>query len=86
MDAAIAKIDVSNKGYSTGGDFVFNGDMRRWKKTANAIKLRLGINLADVDPVLSKTVVESAYASGLYGSNDEDYTFNFDTGTNRYRI
>lgn len=80
LDAAIASIDTSSHGYLKG-DFVYHGNMDKWKKTANAIKLRLGINLADTDAALAKSTIESAYQSGVYNSEDDAFIFNFDGGT-----
>lgn len=80
LTAVVNSIDVSANGYNSGGDFVFNGNMNGWKKTANALKLRLGLNLADTDPALAKQVVESAYQAGVYSSYAEAYNFKFDEG------
>ncbi|WP_313100743.1 SusD/RagB family nutrient-binding outer membrane lipoprotein [Epilithonimonas sp.] len=81
IDAAIATIDESSHGYIDGGDIVYGGDMTKWKHFANSIKLRLAINLADVDAALSKSAAESAIASGVIDSQDDSYVFNFDGGT-----
>ena len=35
------------------------------------MKLKIGINLADVDATLSKSTVESAYSSGVFTSNSD---------------
>ena len=78
LDAVIASINPSVVGYK--GDVIYEGDMNKWIKTANAIKLRLGLNLADTDPSLSKLVVESA-AQSVYANSDESFTFKYDTGT-----
>ena len=78
LDATIASINPSVKGYD--GDVIYQGDMNKWIKTANAIKLRLGLNLADTDPALSKLVVESA-AQSVYANSGESFTFKYDTGT-----
>lgn len=81
INAAIAKIDVSDSGYEDGGDLIYSGDMTKWKHFANSIKLRLALNLADVDPTTSKAAAESAIASGVIASEDESYKFVFDKGT-----
>lgn len=78
IDAVNATIKPTITGYS---DLVYGGNMTKWKKFANSIKLRLGMNLADVDPALSKTTVESAIASGVISSDDEAYKFKYDGGT-----
>ncbi|WP_313375993.1 SusD/RagB family nutrient-binding outer membrane lipoprotein [Chishuiella sp.] len=80
LDTVISTIDISEKGYSSG-DFVYYGDMQKWKETANAIKLRLGINLSDTDPTLAKSTIESAVTSGIYQSDAESFSFAFDGGT-----
>lgn len=78
IDAVTATIKPSAIGYS---DLVYGGNMTKWKKFANSIKLRLGINLADVDPALSKTTVESAIAAGVISSDSEAYKFSYDGNT-----
>ncbi|MGX5685710.1 SusD/RagB family nutrient-binding outer membrane lipoprotein [Chryseobacterium cucumeris] len=78
IDAVTATIKPAATGY---GDLVYGGNMTKWKKFANSIKLRLGVNLADVDPALSKTTVESAIASGVISSDDDAYKFKYDGGT-----
>ncbi len=80
LDAVITTINIAEMGYSSG-DVIYKGDMMKWLRTANAIKLRLGINLADTDPALAKGAIESAYLSGLYQNSSDNFTFNFDRGT-----
>lgn len=79
LDAAISKIHVAKTGYSE--DLVYKGDMNKWLKLANSIKLRLAINLADVDPVKSKAVAESAINGGVINSNADSYSLKFDGNT-----
>lgn len=80
IDAAVASIDEGAPGYETG-DLVYSGDMTKWKHLANSIKLRLALNLADVDAGASKAAAESAIASGVIASDSEAYTLNFAGGT-----
>lgn len=61
-------------------DLVYRGDMTKWKKFANSIKLRLALNLADVDPANSKMMAESAVASGLMTSDADSYSLSFPGG------
>lgn len=79
INDVIATVKPSVKGYT--GDLVYSGDMTKWVKFANSIKLRLGMNLADVDPALSKTIVESAIAGGVISSEAEAYKFKYDGNT-----
>lgn len=78
INAVIPTI-TSGTGYDD--DLVYGGDMTKWKKVANAIKLRLALNLADVDPATSKAAAESAYASGLLTSDADSYALSFPGGT-----
>lgn len=72
-----AKITVSKDGYS---DYSYNGDMSKWIKLANSIKLRLGVNLADVDAAAAKTAIESAVEAGVIASNNDNFLINYTTG------
>jgi len=63
-------------GYSTA-DVVFGGDMNKWMKFANSIKLRLGMRLQDVNPSLSQATVESAVADGVLTANADNATIQY---------
>lgn len=80
LDAVIPTISINQEGYG-GADAIYKGDMQKWAKTANVIKLRLGINLSDTDVTLAKRIIEEAYQSGVYQSSKDDFTFKFDKGT-----
>ncbi|MEN2436084.1 SusD/RagB family nutrient-binding outer membrane lipoprotein [Weeksellaceae bacterium A-14] len=80
LDDAIGKISTSSKGYSSE-DLIYYGDMSKWKKFANSVKLRLAMNLADIDPGTSKSAAESAIASGVIDSEESSYKFKYDGGT-----
>lgn len=47
-------MDVAGK---ISGDFMFSGNMLKWKKFANSLRLRIAIRMADVDPATSKSEV-----------------------------
>jgi hypothetical protein len=79
LDAAVAEIHPTKAGYPE--DLVYKGDMTKWIKLANSIKLRLAINLADVDPATSKAAAESAINGGVLGSAADSYSLKFDGNT-----
>ncbi len=60
------------------GDNIYNGDVSDWIIFANSLKLKIGINLADVNPTLAKQTVESAYAGGVMLENSENSLFKYD--------
>lgn len=77
IDFALTKIDISAKGYKDN-DIAFKGDMVKWKKLANSIKLRLALNLSDVDPAKAKQLAEEAIASGVMTATADSYSFAYD--------
>lgn len=42
-----------------------------WKKFGNSLKLKMALTLADVNPSKAKSLSESAFAAGVFTSNDE---------------
>lgn len=67
---------AAGNGYSTA-DVVFSGDMNKWMKFANSIRLRLGMRLQDVNPSLSQSTVESAFADGVFTGNADNATIQY---------
>jgi outer membrane lipopolysaccharide assembly protein LptE/RlpB len=66
--------DLINTGGSPiSGDLVYNGNLTKWKKFANSLRLRIALRIADKDPQTAKTVVAelAANKSALIASNDE---------------
>lgn len=76
LDNAIANLDTNNVSFGNA-DLIYGGNVSHWKKYAYSIKLKLGMHLADVNSALSKQMVESAYTSGLFTSNDDNAVFNY---------
>jgi hypothetical protein len=75
LDTSIAALDASAGSFG-GADLLYGGDVEKWKKFANSLKLIMGITIADSDPAMAKTVVESA-APGAFTSNDDNAVFYF---------
>jgi len=72
LNAAIDAMDPAYPGFSTG-DNMYQGDMGKWLKFANSLKLHLGMLLADVDESLAKATVESA-SPHVISSNADNAT------------
>ena len=73
MDAALAKMDPTTAGMSSGYDNIFLGTAAgtaKWIKFGNSLKLRMGIMLADLDAVYAKTVIEAA-APKVFAAGDK---------------
>jgi outer membrane lipopolysaccharide assembly protein LptE/RlpB len=66
--------DLINTGGSPiSGDLVYNGNLTKWKKFANSLRLRIALRIADKDPQTAKTVIAelATNKSALIASNDE---------------
>jgi hypothetical protein len=75
LDTSIAALNASAGSFG-GADLLYGGDVDKWKKFANSLKLIMGITIADSDPAMAKTVVESA-APGAFTSNNDNAVFYF---------
>lgn len=53
-------------------DIIYAGDAMQWKKFANSLRLRLGVNMLDVDAVYAKAQIAAAVASGTITSNADN--------------
>lgn len=78
LNAVLPTMDASLPGYDN--DAFYGGDMAKWKKVVNSLKLRMGLNLSDVSPTKAKTLVESAVAAGVITSPADDFDFPYETG------
>jgi Starch-binding associating with outer membrane len=61
----------------TSGDLLYGGDATAWRKFGNSLKMRIGMRMVDVEPVLGKTAVEQAIAGGVFAGNADNCVFNF---------
>jgi hypothetical protein len=71
LDAAMANLIADSESYGTA-DLIYEGDIARWMKFANSLKLRLGILISDVNATNAATIVEQAVAGGVFESNDDN--------------
>ena len=58
-------------------DLIYGGDALKWKLFANSLRLRLAINMADVDLPYSTAQVTAALASGVIMSNADNTNLNY---------
>ena len=71
LNVAMTDLDVSDQGMGAY-DNIYQGDVSKWLKFANSLKLRMGMVIADYDQTLSKTTVESAVAAGVILDNADN--------------
>lgn len=68
LKTASGALDTSNGSFG-GADLVFGGNTAKWKKFANTLRLRMAINMADVDAPYATTETASAIADGIITSS-----------------
>jgi Starch-binding associating with outer membrane len=74
---AVAMID---NGAAIKGDIILGGDMARWKKFANTIRLVAALRLSKVDPTKAKTEFASAFADGVIAlDNSQNVKYSYQT-------
>lgn len=87
-DAASQKVSVG------AGDLIFGGDVSKWQKAVNSLRLRILINLskkendADLDVKTQfASIVNNPTKYPLFTSNDDNVTFHwYDIEENRYLL
>lgn len=76
LSAAVAILEGKRSETPFGSyDLLYNGDVNKWIKFANTLRLRLAIRISKVDPARAKTEGEAAYAGGVFTESPEDDTY-----------
>ena len=65
---------LSLSGDKITGDVIYNGDVNKWKKLANSLRLRFAMRISDVDPDKAKQEFEEALKAdgGVFTSAADD--------------
>jgi SusD/RagB-like outer membrane lipoprotein len=74
-DLAQANTDIDLAPSAVGfadGDLMYGGNMARWKKFANSLRLRLAIHLSKADPTKGASEAAAAIAAGVFTSNADN--------------
>lgn len=66
LDEAVKGLNTS--GPSVEGDLFFDGDIAKWIKFGNSLRLRLGFRLTKINPAEAKKQVEAAISGGVMTS------------------
>ena len=74
LTEAINRIEVSEPGF-VSGDIIYGGDMNKWKKFGNSLKLRIAIRISDVAPGVAGPAIQEAVNSGVFESNEDNALF-----------
>lgn len=79
LKTAIATLNTS--GPAIAGDIIYSGKIDRWKKLANALRLRIALRISDKESDKAKQTIAEVLAdnSGLISSNTEIAQFVYTT-------
>lgn len=79
LDEAGSALSESAKLPGDGGDadFVYFGDLDKWRRAANTYMLRLAMRMQKADPETAKTWVAKAISKGIMQSNDDTFAMHF---------
>lgn len=75
LTEAQALLGASNE--EVEGDVAYDGDIAKWKKLANSLKLRIALRIADRKEDLARQTISGAVIdeAGLISNNDEIFRF-----------
>jgi len=61
------------------GDLVYKGDISKWKKLVNSLRLRIALRISDREPDLAKqaAIEATADAAGVLSSNNDTFKFTY---------
>ena len=74
LDADIANLSTVTGSFGSA-DVIYGGNIAAWKKFANSFKVKMAMTIADDDNAKAKAAVESAVASGVFTSNNDNAEF-----------
>lgn len=76
IDTALSLLDTGYESFGNA-DLIYGGDTERWIRFGNSLKLKLAMTLSDVDPSLSKSLVEEA-ANLIFQGNEDNAVLAYD--------
>ena len=78
---AIAGIDEDSKGFSASDDVIYGGDMKKWKKFANTLTIRMAARVKGKKSELSNYPNIDEAISGMFESSSDDALFPYKKAT-----
>ncbi len=78
-------IEQFTTGAAIKGDIVYNGDIAKWKKLANSVRMLVALRLSDVYPLASGFAATEfkaalAHSAGSISTNADNFTLNYPGG------
>jgi hypothetical protein len=87
-DLEAAQASLSTSGPVIAGDIIYNGNIGKWKKFANSLRLRIALRIADREPEKAKQILADIQAegSGYISDNSEIAQLIYSTSPNQNPI
>jgi hypothetical protein len=88
LDEAMGRLTATDLSYGNA-DFYYKGDVAKWRRFANSLKLRLGMRIRYGNPALAEKTVREAMAQPLLLANSDNAaipTYNDAQTTNMHPI
>ncbi len=80
-DIKAARERLSASARSMGNqDFVYGGDIAKWKKFANSLLMRIAMRMQKVDEATARSVFTEAFSSGAFTSNADNAYIKYAAG------
>lgn len=80
LEVSAATLDASQPTFGAG-DFIYSGDVAKWKKFAYSLMLRLGMRLTKADAVMAEAWVKKAIAGGVITTDADIATMKYADGS-----
>lgn len=80
VEEAVSGLDAGSESFGSA-DLFYGGDVGKWIKFGNSLKIKLGITLADCDPDLAESTILSGVNGGTFASAGDDALFTYLTAS-----
>ena len=81
LNTAVGLIDMASADGFGSEDVVFGGDMDKWMRFGNSLRLRAFMHLSNVDPAKAEAGVAEMLSKPLISSQDENAAINYSTNS-----
>lgn len=75
FDSLKSAADQINPSGTLNNDIMYNGDMERWIKFSNTIRMLMALRLSEVNQQLAETEFTDAVDDGIMESNEDNFVF-----------
>ncbi len=72
LKEATAGLSSDNPNIPANQDLIYHGDVEKWRRFGNSLRLRLAMRITEVDAATAKLHAEEAAAAGVMQSSDDD--------------